>query len=124
MKKYNLELNERQVSVVMWALDLYSRLNCGQLQFLKEIISKTATENTLTKLQKEMFPKLTGLNNSYSIAGRFTPEEAKISYDIYKVIMYHFNKDKGVWNVYADEPRALSKEGLPKFEIKNGKEKY
>ena len=110
MKKYNLELNEEQVKQVLEALDFYSRISIGQLQELKEI-SSSASKETLTKLQKEMFPSLTGLHHSFGIAGKYAPEEAKICYDIYKQIHYVFDPV----GVYAYEPSPLSKEGLPIF---------
>jgi hypothetical protein len=111
MKKYNLQLNEKQVKELLIALDFYSRISCGQLKEMKEI-SNTASELTLTKLQKEMFPDLFGLNNSYGIAGTKSPESAKICYDIYKKIMFIFDPV----GVYSYKPNAISKEGLPKFE--------
>ncbi len=110
-KKYKLTLNENQIKVVLTALDFYSRISAGQLEFIKEFISDSAKEETLAKLQKEMFPDLTGLNHSYGIAGKQISEEAKISYDIYKKMMFVFNPV----GVYAYEPYALSKQGLPDF---------
>jgi len=110
-KKYNLTLNENQIKVVLTALDFYSRISIGQLNFLKEFISDSAKEETLVKLQKEMFPGLTGLHHSYGIAGKQTPEEAKVSYDIYKKMMFVFNPV----GVYSYKPYALSKQGLPDF---------
>lgn len=118
MNKYELHLNENQVRQVLVALDLFSRISTGQLQELKKI-SDSAKEKTLTKLQKEMFPTLTGLNHSYGIAGKQTSEEAKVCYDIYKKIMFVFNPV----GVYAHKPYALSKEGLPYFEKLSGKSK-
>ena len=112
MNKYKLHLNENQVRQVLTALDFYSRISMGQLRILKEFISDSASEKTLIKLQKEMFPKLTGLNHSFGIAGKQTTEEAKVCYDIYKKIMFVFNPI----GVYAYEPHTLSKEGLPYFE--------
>ena len=111
MKKYRLELNEEQVKNLMWALNLYSRLKCGQFGVLKDLNKNRPDDNTLAKLQKEMFPKLDGLHMSFGIASPETPEEAKVCYDIYKQI--HF-----IWNpvgVYSYEPHAISKQGLPKF---------
>ncbi|KKM74209.1 hypothetical protein LCGC14_1402510, partial [marine sediment metagenome] len=92
-------------------LDFYTRISIGQLQHLK-YLRKTASEKTLTLLQKEMFPDLTGLNHSWGIHNIKVPESVKVCYDIYKQI--HF-----IWNpvgVYADKPFSISKEGLPYFE--------
>lgn len=111
--KYILTLSERQVKQVLVALDFYSRITCGQLQELKEVGKENLdSEETLIKLQKELFPHLTGLNHSYGIAGKDTPERAKICYDIYKKMMYVFNSV----GVYSYNPHAISKEEeLPEF---------
>jgi len=111
--KYKLELNEEQVKQISLALDFYSRIRCGQLQELRKIGKAEPSDETLTILQKELFPGLTGLNHSYGIPGRDTPESAKICYDIYKQIMFIFNPI----GVYAYKPIPLSKEGLPKFSV-------
>jgi len=62
-----------------------------------------------------MFPSLTGLHHSYGIHNKRLPDEIRESYDIFKVMMYEFNKGKKC-NVYADEVRQISKQKLPKFE--------
>ena len=116
-QKYNLTLNENQIKVVLTALDFFSRISAGQLNMIKEVISDSAKEKTLAKLQKEMFPYLTGLNHSFGIGGKQISEEAKISYDIYKKMMWVFNPV----GVYGFKPMALSKQGLPDFvQIKSG----
>lgn len=128
MKKYNLILNEEQVQSVMWALDFYGRMKCGQLGVLKELreTKQLSTDDeyeaeaelgknieaTSTMLQRQLFPKLSGLNNSFGIAGVDSPEEAKVCYDIYKEIHFVFNPV----GVYGYKPYAISKQGLPKFE--------
>ncbi len=124
MKEYNLRITERQAKRIMFALDLYTRLSVGQMNILNEItfekdkkgLKVEAKRETLTLLQKEMFPKLTGLNHSYGIHSRNLPDEIREAYDIFKVVMYEFNKNKGVMNVYADKVRQASKKLLPLFE--------
>ena len=113
MKKYNLELNEEQIKEVMKALDFYTRISIGQLQHLK-YLKDGASENTLTLLQKEMFPNLTGLHHSLGIHNKENSESVRVCYDIYKQIHY-------IWNpvgVYGYTPYSISKQGLPKFEEK------
>ena len=110
-KKYELILTEEQIDNILNALDFYARISCGQLQELRNINNNDATDEVLTKLQKEMFPKLNGLNNSYSIAGKDVSEGVKICYDVYKKIMFVYNPV----GVYSYEPYAISKEGLPEF---------
>lgn len=116
MNKYILELNDEQIKNMMWALNLYSRLKCGQIDNLRELTDSRPTDDTLAELQKQMFPTLSGLNSSWGIAGKNAPEDAKVCYDIYKKI--HF-----IWNpvgVYANKPYAQSKQGLPIFYKQGG----
>ncbi len=112
MKKYKLEINEEQVNVIMWALDLYSRLHCVQIGELRDLNANEPDGKILETLQKQLFPNLVGLHHSYGISGRDPPACAKIAYDIYKQIHYIFNPV----GVYAYKPTPVSKQKLPKFE--------
>lgn len=122
-KKYKLIITERQSELIMQSLDLFSRLSIGQIQRLNDISwvknkkgwERKASEGNLKKIQKQLFPKLTGLNHSYGIHSKDIPDKTREIYDIYKVMMYEFNKDKGAMNVYADKPRQTSKQKLPEF---------
>ena len=116
MKKYNLIITERQAKRIILALDLYTRLFTGQLNELKNLTSNKINEKTLELLQKQMFPSLSGLNSSHGIHSRELPDEIREAYDIFKVLMYEFNKDQGISNVYSDKVRQTSKQVLPKFE--------
>ena len=122
-KKYNLQITKDQAERIMLALDLYTRLSVGQVDNLKDISFekekgrfKQPSEETLIKLQSEMFPSLTGLHHSHGIHSQKLPDKIREAYDIYKVMMYEFNKGKGVMNVYADKVRQTSKQKLPLFE--------
>jgi len=123
MKKYNLIITERQAQRIIKALDLWTRLSVGQMNELNEItfekdekgFNVKASQKTLELLQKEMFPSLGNLNASYGIHSPKLPDEIREGYDIFKVMMYEFNKDKGIMNVYADKVRQSSKQPLPKF---------
>ncbi len=121
--KYNLTITERQADLIMFALDLYTRLSAGQFSNLNDIsfekdkdgINRKPSEKTLIKLHHEMFPKLEMYNASYGIHSHQLPDKIREAYDIYKVMMYEFNKHKGAMNCYADEVRQASKKPLPKF---------
>lgn len=123
-KKYNLKITESQAKIIMLALDLYTRLSAGQFHNLKDIsfekdksgINRQPSEETLKKLHSEMFPSLRNYNASYGIHSLKLPDKVKEGYDIYKVMMYEFNKHKGISNVYADKVRPTSKKILPLFE--------
>ncbi len=123
VNKYNLIITEKQAEIIMLALDLYTRLSAGQFSNLNDIsfekdeegIHRKPSEETLKKLHTEMFPKLDMYNASYGIHSHQLPDKIREAYDIYKVMMYEFNKHKGSMNVYADKVRQASKKPLPRF---------
>lgn len=124
IQEYNLKITERQSRLIITSLDLYTRLSVGQFHNLKDIsfekdkdgINRQPSDETLKKLQSEMFPKLQNINASYGIHSKELPDEIREAYDIFKVMMYEFNKDKGAINVYADKVRQASKQPLPLFD--------
>ncbi len=127
MTKYKLVITKSQADIIMLSLDLYTRLSAGQFHNLKDIsfekwkdgVSRRPSEETLIKLHSEMFPSLGSYNASYGIHSLKLPDTVREGYDIYKVMMYEFNKYKGGMNVYADVVRPASKKPLPLFnEIK------
>ena len=131
MKKYKLIITEKQAQRIIKALDLYTRLSAGQMNELNKITFEKdkddydvkATQETLTLLQKEMFPSLGSLSASYGIHSKGLPDEVREGYDIFKVMMYEFNKNKGIMNVYADKVRQASKQPLPEFAVSGGDDK-
>ena len=66
IEEYNLRITERQSDIIMVALDLLTRLSAGQFHNLKDIsfekdekdINYQPSDETLRKLQSEMFPSL------------------------------------------------------------------
>ena len=126
-KKYSLVITEKQATKIIKALDLYTRLCTGQVSRLDDITDKDKegfhlkiSHGTLSMLQREMFPSLSGINSSHGIHSPKISDEIREGYDIFKVMMYEFNKGKGPINVYADKVRQASKQKLPEFEeIKN-----
>lgn len=126
MKKYVLELTEKQAQRVMEALNLHTRLSCGQVSEINEITFEKdkdkcrvrVSQEVLSLLQREMFPSLSGLPHSYGIHSPKLPDEVRESYDIFKVMMYEFNKDNGPMNVYADKVTRASRKALPKFAMR------
>jgi len=113
MNKYILEITEKQAELIMKSLDLYTRLSAGQLNELKEIGKVKPHEIKLRTIQKAMFPKLDGLNHSYGIHSKELPDKIREAYDIFKVMMYMFNKNNN--NVYSYKVRPISKQKLPLF---------
>lgn len=124
IKEYNLKITERQANLIMNALDLFTRLSAGQFHGLKDIsfekdkkgLHRQPSNGTLQMLHREMFPKLNSYNASYGIHSKDLPDKVREVYDIFKVMMYEFNKDKGAINVYADKVRQASKQSLPVFD--------
>ena len=124
LRKYKLIITEKQANRIIKALDLYTRLSAGQINELNEItfeknkkgFNTEASQGTLALLQREMFPSLGSLSASYGIYSQKLPDRIREAYDIFKVMMYEFNKDKGIMNVYADKVRQTSKQPLPSFE--------
>ena len=123
IEKYNLKITKSQSEIIMLALDLYTRLSIGQFHNLKDIsfeknekgINRKPSEETLKKLHLEMFPSLISYNSSYGIHSPKLPDKVKEGYDIYKVMMYEFNKHEGIMNVYSDKVRQTSNKPLPLF---------
>ena len=111
IKTTTIELNDKQVECLLPAIDFYMRLKLGQMGELKDMSNNVPKDNVLRKLQQQLFPKLTGLNHSYSINGKDSPQEVKVCYDIYKQLHYISNPV----GVYGYEPMPISKQGLPKI---------
>ena len=131
--KITLEIEEDQANAMMTALEVYSRLCCGQLHILDSIAitdempRRDQIEPVLKDLKSLLFPKLVS-NSFYGIHGKDTPELAKIAWDIYQVIRHRLSWYKvgdpaeRDWSkmrgVNYDEPFSAAKIKLPKITIK------
>jgi len=93
--KYKIEnISEKQLNVIMEALDLHSRLLCGQLSeienFLRfnynkhNLLNHTKIHDAIYDIKEEFFPELR-LGASHSIRSQETPPKAQIGYDIIQV---------------------------------------
>jgi hypothetical protein len=92
----NLEITEVEKEVISQALDLYSRLLCGQYEELSTMYrygklvpinkvnerSSQLVDAHVFGLKHVLFPELSD-HASYSIISDQAPEKAKIAYDIY-----------------------------------------
>jgi len=113
-------MTPEQASVVVDALDLFSRLHIGQWHTLAEQFSDrlpdretvALMENTLFDARQLAFPELTGgPNHSHGMSG--CPSEAgKVAWDVLQVIRHTraWARDpEGGIQVYFNPPRFLSK---------------
>ena len=128
MKKYSIELNERQIKEVIDATDFYSRILSGQLDDimikgipLSKEINRTKVRFLLEELKREMFPELDS-NESYGIYNPKLIEKAKILYDIHQTTRYTYSwskEPKGGIQTWFSDPMQASNEDLPEVkEIK------
>ena len=127
--KITMELSEKQYKIITRALDLYSRIQMGQLHEIVQVIAfesgkhiehpeRHKVNNLLSEVKQYIF----GLdNNAYnSICSDEVSESAKISYEIKQVmdskLAWNQNPEGG-WQVQYDEPFEVTKYDLPVVEI-------
>ena len=130
-----IEVNDKQARLIADALEQHSRMLCGQidLTFLKGLETalyrdckyddefwqrRNTIDIHLKAIKRFAFPKLRE-NESYGI-GKF--EEADLGYEMYKQILYYFEKekmkekgDKYNSNVHSYEPLKLTDEPIIKI---------
>lgn len=135
MSNYNLKIDEKQAHVLIKALDLYSRIKCGQIKEVGHVLrwaicagERTAPDTAnmeladqlLDKVQMLYFPELPLPGASYGIREAPGTDE-KIAYDIQQVVRHRLawdgvkpgEKPQGVWGY---EPWATSQHPLAKIE--------
>jgi len=125
MKNYQVKLSQKQLELIQKSLDLYSRLQCGQLEELSNIFS-SPFQDRLSKINKEEINKCIGTmknllypelskNSSFGIFGPQTPDSAKIMYDMIQVIRHKIawsNNPSGGMTINFDSPLKCSKENM------------
>lgn len=133
--KLILELSPEQASVIRNALDSYSRMLMGQLDYAldpirwqnyelaeKGIAPKADWYEEVVPLLTELKQKLFGLpsNSNYGIFNTQISEDARVSWDIHQVIRNKLawtEHPKGDYTVVFDKPLKSAKVELPKAEI-------
>ena len=135
-----IEINDKQARLIATALEQYSRMLCGQIElsFIKALetalyrdcnyddefwLRRDAIDIHLKAIKKFAFPELSQ-GESYGI-GKFN--EADLGYEMYKQILYHFEKiemkekefkgEKYSSNVHSYEPLKLTEEPSIKIEL-------
>jgi len=122
---YTLTINEEQAKVICQALDLFSRVGCGQFDELlkhptieKEIFSGTITHSTVTaaRASLDMIKQmLTGLPPGVSTGITAADEPNRVAYDVFQVIRNRLAVDENdpEYSVHRQEPMKWSDQPLP-----------
>jgi len=128
---YTLKVSKNQIKVISEALELYARLNIGQIEQIEwlfrdkicnkiELYDLDKLRSSCDIIKNVVFSEL-GRNAHYSIRSDSVPEKAKIAYDFVQVINHLLAWDstpEGGNTVNFQEPLKCSEEDLPK--IKGG----
>ena len=122
---YYLRLNKKQLQIVSEALDLHSRVLCGDLGEAIDVYSATNFpdyDEEYVRMHMDAVCKEVArlpLNASVGTFSKHTPENAKISYEIYKAIenkFYYEQPEPRPYSVHARIVDNLTKQ--PKVIIK------
>ena len=105
--KYNLELTETHLELIMKALDFHTRIQMGQLSELTNPYSIplpntdfNITDEQIYALKKEMFPELKE-KELHSIKSKKLNDTIRQEVDIFEVIRYNLSKSD-------DKPRPIN----------------
>jgi hypothetical protein len=126
MNQYQLTLNDEQVQMLLRALDVYSRVGCGQFNRILEMfrgdsrrpedcsIQWEAQWETLFCFFKKQLLSLQG-NASYSICSPEVPVDYRLAWDVLQIVRHHVSWEKrpegNPMSVHFDPPMNTS--GLP-----------
>jgi len=125
MKNYQIRLNQKQLELIQKSLDLYSRLQCGQLKELSNNFSspfqdrlndnnREEVTDCVNTIKTIIYPELS-TSSSFGIFGPQTPDSAKIAYDMIQVIRYKIawsNNPEGGITINFDSPLKCSSEPM------------
>lgn len=137
--KVQVTMTEEQARLLMYAMDLYSRILMGQFEEIKHLFSgfgeegklyqrddrywHTDMDNLLRLLKQVVYPEL-HQHASWGITGfseqNKCPKNATIVYDIYKSLDHAiswYHNPKGGWTVNYDKPMHWYPE-IPLPEVK------
>ena len=92
--KYTLTVDDTQVGTILRALDLYSRIGCGQFSELRRLFIHDPRRRcidaadllTLEAIKQRLLPLERGV--SYSISNKLVPQDYRMAYDILQVLRY------------------------------------
>lgn len=124
--KITMEMNETHACIILKALDLFSRLSCGQLDELQYFLPLNESapsyddfRKTITRLKKDLFPQLER-DASYSIMSSEAKGFPQIAFEILEVL-----RNKIAWHKFPEggmtvnfhEPMKISDLEFPKVII-------
>ncbi len=118
-RQYKVTLSEAQVDVIIRALDMYSRLGCGQFEEIDRLFQFDPRRNpqsygweTRRKLDalKQLYLPLQD-NASYSICSQEVPVDFRLAWDVYQTLRHHVSWERhpeGGFTVNFREPMNVS----------------
>lgn len=127
---YTLTLSENQARTTAAALEFYTRFCIGQFEVpdvvkwrkkpdgQSDTYDRDRFDTLMLEIRAMFFPELRGIGHSYGVGWNEKREqqEAQIGYEVYKWILYEFNKDSKHYNVHSSPPCLhYSGEPIPKF---------
>lgn len=120
LSKYNITVTQEQAKLLSLVLDLYSRMESGQLDYVFSMIPWKHNEDlkSAKPLLKELQLLLTGIQNGNLGIGNVS-NSAKMAYDLHQVIRHRLSWDEnpnGGIQVNFDKPMKWSDEPLAKIE--------
>lgn len=140
MKKYNLVLTEKQLSIIQRACEFYSRFLAGQWEIPQELQWKefemrempdnfwdirNQSQDIIHTAKENFFNGKLSRHAIYGIGNKELSEYAKIAYDIYRPILEQFTKENREagndthMSVYDSPGFSYSKEGRITIKLEN-----
>ena len=118
-----LKCTKEELEIISICLDFYNRILIGQFDRIMDLYYETENEeqikNLLIQLRKTFLPELSGgFYCSYGIANKDISADAKVSYEMYKIIRKELWISRGrvpEYSVDGDGPLRFSEE--PYIEI-------
>ena len=138
-KKYSIEgLNRKQIRLISDALEMYARINCGQLEIsmmppIRDALWRLYDSDDPSEYRRKSDAAKAHLNELKRIIWDLEPNESygignfhdsDLGYEMYKQILHHFEKesmeeegDNYRWCVHSSKPLKLTEE--PTIKVSN-----
>lgn len=115
-QRYNIEVSEAQAKLISLALDMYSRMEGGQLQWVFSMISWKHYENlkNAEPLLNELQQLLTGMQKGNLGIGNVS-NSARMAYDLHQIIRYRLALDDKQNSNNLNSPMQWSDEPFAKI---------
>lgn len=95
MSKYSITVTKEQAKLISLVLDIYSRMESGQLKYVFSMVPWKHNENlkSVEPILKELQLLLTGIQNGNLGIGNVS-NSAKMAYDLHQVIRHRLSWDE------------------------------